>query len=275
MLRPEYAVALCLAAAAVAAVAAAAAAVPVQRWLNCSRTDDCEPGGPQRLLYCRAGDRRCLSDADCAWSSLANAAAVDCTRLPERLPRGHWPHWVSGCRSSDDCEAASPSGERLYCFMGDRRCITAGDCKWASSSDKTPRNCEPIPEGLRAGLAGPWQPCNLTSDCDSTHDATGLTGAHQQTVQTLCHVGFRVCTSLEDCLWATCGDAAACEAVVDHCYNGRWEWESGAETDVDCGGQCGPCALGRRCAADRDCQSGACRLQGSGDREGTSLCVPQ
>eukprot|EP00727_Mastigamoeba_balamuthi_P004840 m51a1_g14354 hypothetical protein (274) ;mRNA; r:195157-196109 len=273
MRRPEYAVALCLAAAAVAAVAAAA--VPVQRWLNCSRTDDCEPGGPQRLLYCRAGDRRCLSDADCAWSSLANAAAVDCTRLPAaRRRQGGARRWDS-CQSGDACDYADALGQRLHCRIGDRRCLTDEDCRWVSVEEKRAKNCDAIPEGMRGGSVAPWQPCNFTSDCEPAHDATGLTGAHQVPVQTLCHVGFRVCTSLEDCLWATCGDAAACEAVVDHCYNGRWEWESGAETDVDCGGQCGPCALGRRCAANSDCQSGACRLQGSGDHGGKLLCVPQ
>jgi hypothetical protein len=39
------------------------------------------------------------------------------------------------------------------------------------------------------------------------------------------------------------------------CENGV---QDGAESDVDCGGDCGPCAHGRACRGSRDCQSGRC-----------------
>jgi hypothetical protein len=42
--------------------------------------------------------------------------------------------------------------------------------------------------------------------------------------------------------WATCDDR-----VVD-----------GTESDVDCGGDCGPCEHGSACRTARDCQSGRC-----------------
>jgi hypothetical protein len=34
--------------------------------------------------------------------------------------------------------------------------------------------------------------------------------------------------------------------------------KNGQESDVDCGGSCGPCDLGRLCNSDTDCASGAC-----------------
>ena len=34
--------------------------------------------------------------------------------------------------------------------------------------------------------------------------------------------------------------------------------KDGAETDLDCGGPCSPCALGQNCAAKGDCATGAC-----------------
>ena len=39
------------------------------------------------------------------------------------------------------------------------------------------------------------------------------------------------------------------------CENGA---KDDGETDVDCGGECGPCEDGLACAADADCASGFC-----------------
>lgn len=36
--------------------------------------------------------------------------------------------------------------------------------------------------------------------------------------------------------------------------------KDGDETDVDCGGSCGACAIGQRCLTTDDCQGGVCRL---------------
>ncbi|MCC6217737.1 MAG: SUMF1/EgtB/PvdO family nonheme iron enzyme [Polyangiaceae bacterium] len=46
------------------------------------------------------------------------------------------------------------------------------------------------------------------------------------------------------------------------CYNGT---KDSNEKDVDCGGPCGPCSLGRTCSAPADCASGWCD-------SGTSTC---
>ena len=34
--------------------------------------------------------------------------------------------------------------------------------------------------------------------------------------------------------------------------------KNGDETDVDCGGSCSPCSVGRACQADKDCTPGTC-----------------
>src|SRR5262249_13074124 len=46
-------------------------------------------------------------------------------------------------------------------------------------------------------------------------------------------------------------------AIADpRCTDGQ---KNGVETDVDCGGVCVPCADGRDCAQDADCQSRVCK----------------
>jgi hypothetical protein len=50
--------------------------------------------------------------------------------------------------------------------------------------------------------------------------------------------------------------------------------KNGGETDVDCGGACGPCAVGKACLEDPDCQGNACehgRCVGPDDLDGDRL----
>jgi hypothetical protein len=54
--------------------------------------------------------------------------------------------------------------------------------------------------------------------------------------------------------------ASACSLVqpagpLGHCVNGERDED---ETDVDCGGECGPCPYGQICAADADCATHRC-----------------
>ncbi len=52
------------------------------------------------------------------------------------------------------------------------------------------------------------------------------------------------------------GDAGPDEGdAYEPCSDGV---KGGDETDVDCGGRCGPCADGKACATGADCESGAC-----------------
>jgi hypothetical protein len=59
-----------------------------------------------------------------------------------------------------------------------------------------------------------------------------------------------------DCSDPTCAGAPSCKPT---CNDGA---RNGAEADVDCGGGCAPCALGKTCAVDADCAAiGICDPQ--------------
>jgi hypothetical protein len=53
--------------------------------------------------------------------------------------------------------------------------------------------------------------------------------------------------------WTPAG--AHAEVAAGSCANGV---QDGSESDVDCGGDCPPCAHGRSCESARDCASGRC-----------------
>ena len=58
------------------------------------------------------------------------------------------------------------------------------------------------------------------------------------------------------------GMAAACLGLVGCVFylNPQCDDQirNGSETDIDCGGSCGPCQLGRSCDGDTDCDNGIC-----------------
>ncbi|MFO0649924.1 MAG: hypothetical protein U0326_27135 [Polyangiales bacterium] len=60
------------------------------------------------------------------------------------------------------------------------------------------------------------------------------------------------CRAPGECATGTCVSGRCVPfSCTDMIQNGR-------ETDVDCGGDCVPCAVGSRCAAPGDCASGVC-----------------
>lgn len=60
------------------------------------------------------------------------------------------------------------------------------------------------------------------------------------------------CKRNSDCVRGLSCTAGTCGS---HCGDGV---QSGDETDLDCGGSCGPCPSGSECVADSDCESAAC-----------------
>jgi hypothetical protein len=52
------------------------------------------------------------------------------------------------------------------------------------------------------------------------------------------------------------GDGADLAALPSHCSDGSQDFD---ETDLDCGGDCAPCADGRHCKIDGDCVNQLCR----------------
>jgi hypothetical protein len=64
------------------------------------------------------------------------------------------------------------------------------------------------------------------------------------------------------CSGGTCqnGTCVAAASPAPTCTDGV---KNGSETDVDCGGSCGPCANEQRCLTFTDCQSGVCAPNGT------------
>jgi hypothetical protein len=87
-------------------------------------------------------------------------------------------------------------------------------------------------------------------------DAFGAVVMAPRAAGTACHTGLRTgtCDGAGHCfecnLTADCPAGLFCDA---HHFCG-----SAACTDVDCGGACPPCVVGKRCLADGDCLSLAC-----------------
>ena len=55
------------------------------------------------------------------------------------------------------------------------------------------------------------------------------------------------------------------------CSDGK---KDGTETDVDCGGVCGQCGVGKRCLVPSDCQTGVCTGCTNGICNGGGVCAP-
>ena len=112
--------------------------------------------------------------------------------------------------------------------------------------------------------------------CDSAADCTKATMCIDATcIEKLCVYAFKPDDT--PCGMGVC-QRGTCAALT--CNNG--ELDSG-ESDIDCGGTCGPCMLGGKCLVDGDCQSNVCDTAdsmtcedvnecGNGKREGSEVC---
>eukprot|EP00727_Mastigamoeba_balamuthi_P009284 m51a1_g4979 hypothetical protein (209) ;mRNA; f:32188-32814 len=100
----------------------------VARWGACRLSSDCDTGlvrGQQ--LHCHRGDRRCLTDADCAWANLVDRTGRDCSQPTDY-------HCYNG-------KLEHELGETSY-YFGDFEC--GGECPKCHNID----------------------PCNVDSDCE-------------------------------------------------------------------------------------------------------------
>jgi hypothetical protein len=69
-----------------------------------------------------------------------------------------------------------------------------------------------------------------------------------------CNLG-QACLVSADCTEGTCEEGVCTIIVAPSCEDGL---QNGDETDVDCGGTCGPCEEGESCNVDADCAVGTC-----------------
>jgi len=82
-------------------------------------------------------------------------------------------------------------------------------------------------------------------------DAVTFTPVGEPPAEDCAAAGDEDGNSLADCSDPACAGDAACRVTCD---DGKL---NGTETDVDCGGGCTPCAVGKACAADADCAATA------------------
>jgi len=75
---------------------------------------------------------------------------------------------------------------------------------------------------------------------------------------TACAVG-KACLKGSDCVGSTCtNNVCASTSSTATCSDGK---QNGTETDIDCGGSCAACAVGKDCLRGSDCISGTCTNQ--------------
>jgi hypothetical protein len=173
--------------------------------------------------------------------------------------------------AGDEVSDASPGCVvDVDCPVPDRRCGTsrcnAGRCETMSAPSGTkvldvPADCHAtICDGAghsagavvaRSNAPAPAGPC-LVGTCDEL----GRPGAAPLPAGTACSAGpsGKMCDGAGSCVECNhtrdCAPGLYCDAT-HRCG-------SVPCTDLDCGGACPPCGLGKRCRVDGDCQSYAC-----------------
>jgi len=185
-----------------------------QKKFFCYESPDGNTTGQGGLCNCNC--------VDCGYNSnYGNCSDLNanCSLQSALEKGGHW----GPCTDSNECVQADN-----WCRVGDKRCLTDADCKWANSVDKKQRDCTRMPRTPPgSGTGGDGTPTSPQSKC------TGLTGAALtacQCVENLpagqCNWGnwstgvYQKC-QLGQSGWAAAGKVAGSAAVADFCntYN--------------------------------------------------------
>lgn len=118
-----------------------------------------------------------------------------------------------------------------------------------------PQSTIDVCESDQKAAAGLPPSAKCANDCEVT----------RAQCQTRCPLtGFSSCYECSAACGLTAAQCtAACPRELAHCTDGK---RDDGETDVDCGGPCGPCAEGLDCQVNSDCISDNCL--------GGSVCAP-
>ncbi len=194
---------------------------------------DCQGAFGQGLCDGLGECVECLEDADCAPGMVCGQHA---------------------CVSEGDCDDAAQNGNETDVDCGGSSCGPCDDGQACLiDQDCAADLCDPL-----------WLIClpftcrdGVQNDDETDVDCGGLTCAG-------CYIG-EGCLVNSDCSTNKCNpDTGACYGNA--CGDQR---QDGTETDVDCGGlTCGPCAVGKMCHSNFDCQSGFCVHSWKPDRCG-------
>jgi hypothetical protein len=175
-----------------------------------------------------------------------------------------------GCKTAADCPASTNPCVTVTC--------TAGACGAANvpmgtvlmpdaQADCMGTVCDGSGNAVKGvdaqNVPTPVNPC-LVGTCDMT----GTPGTAPASAGTACTsgAGGKLCDGAGACVEclhaADCPNGQACSptnaCLPATCTDSHLD---GDETDVDCGGSCLPCGLGKMCFADADCASSACDTQ--------------
>ncbi|HVK65329.1 MAG TPA: hypothetical protein VM694_12685 [Polyangium sp.] len=93
--------------------------------------------------------------------------------------------------------------------------------------------------------------------CDDGNTAPG-DGCDAACTVELCWVCQEVLPGAQSTCGPQCDAAAGQSCIMGACVSCSDGLRNGLETDVDCGGSCGPCAQGLVCGAAGDCATGFC-----------------
>lgn len=185
--------------------------------------------------YCAAGEEcaggRCNvcsnRDGACGGECLPCPLGATCHADADCVSDVCISHKCRECRTGNDCPEARIFCEHHACVEcvgsntceGDRPICAAGACRACQDGLGECLDADPTKPVCAGGVC---RACQANAECEALFD-----------------VGF------------TCHDGAC----VGHCVDGRTNFD---ETDVDCGGSCPPCAVGKRCIKNEDCDTLAC-----------------
>ncbi|MBI5497406.1 MAG: hypothetical protein HY904_20495 [Deltaproteobacteria bacterium] len=203
---------------------------------NGTETDvDCGSTCPERC----AQDRRCTLDNDCVTGVCVagSCAAPSCTDgVQNGLERGvDCAGGTCGrCTEGSSClEDVDCASD--HCISG--RCLSPTCADGQLNGSETSLDCGGACPGCLEG-----ERCNVDADCAE-----------------------RVCVDAADA-----GSAAGRACAAPTCLDGV---RNGGEGDVDCGGECDPCAVGRTCNTGAQCASQVCTPDGSGTHCAEPSCT--
>ena len=174
-----------------------------------------------------------------------------------------------GCTRNSDCDSG-------LCNSRSHMCAPKSCLDTVLNLQETDTDCG----GEDCPACGDLKKCTLDRDCLSGYcedkhgrcfparcqdgvqnkDETDVDCGGQMCMPCLEQMG---CNSTRDCLSTLFCDKRSNMCLSKRCANGVQDVN---ETDVDCGGSCGPCPLMRTCQSHTDCESGYCQ---------DSLCLPR
>ena len=220
---------------------------------NGDETDvDC--GGP--CSPCKLG-KKCDEDADCASETCDPDEGVCITKECEDDKDCPSEAAVSYCTNNEcvSCFDGVKNGKETDVDCGGTKCMgcDAGQ-KCKKDRDCASENCvDNVCVGGNGGKTDPPDTCS-NDEKDGKETDTDCGGSECDK----CKNGKK-CKKNSDCSSGNCDEGTCAKnenpEPGDTCSN---EEKDDGESDIDCGGSCSPCAIGKSCSANDDCESGNC-----------------